>query len=165
MLIDRFAFTVKKNCTSFACYRDLVIRHQEHLFTFHPDLTVEYDGYKYTVEQTKKIGSQAQFFTLSLLGNTLLFSSNRYGFWVIWDKNGNVKVGVVRKLLGKVDGLCGYFNDVKDDDKRKPDGSEARTTVDFGDSWATAEKHPICEIKTCPIHVQNKAWEMCNKIR
>lgn len=117
------------------------------------------------MEQIKKIGSQVQTFSISQLGNSLLFSSNKYGFWVIWDKNGNVKIGVVSKLAGEVDGLCGYFNNKKEDDKRLPDGKQARTTAEFGDSWATEEKHPICEAKACPIHIQNQAWEMCNKIR
>lgn len=131
----------------------------------HPDLTVEYDGYTYTIEQTKKIGSQAQFFSLSLVGNTLLFASNRFGFWVMFDKQGNAKIGVVEKLLGKVDGLCGYYNEIGGDDKRKPDGSPARTTIEFGDSWASNDQPIICEAKTCPLLVQNKAWEICNKVR
>lgn len=155
---------MKKNCST-TCSRDLIIRHQDHTFVLHPDLTIEYDDYTYTIEQTKKIGSQAQFFTLSLLGNSLLFASNRFGFWVTFDKQGNVKVGVVTKLLNKVDGLCGYYNEVGEDDKRKPDGSPARTTVEFGDSWASNDQAVICEARTCPLLIQNKAWEICNKVR
>lgn len=81
------------------------------------------------------------------------------------DRQGNAKIGVVTKLLGKVDGLCGYYNEFGRDDKRKPDGSLARTTAEFGDSW-TANDQPIdCEVKICPLVVQNKAWEICNKVR
>lgn len=61
------------------------------------------------------------------------FKMFRYGFWIIWNKLANVKFGVVHKLVHKVDGLCGYFNDQPEDDKRKPDGSLAKTTADFGD--------------------------------
>lgn len=72
----------------------------------------------------------------------------------------------MHKLVEKVDGLCGYFDDNPDNDKRKPDGSSARTSVEFGDSWALANDQPaVCETKVCPIHIQDKAWEMCNKVK
>lgn len=155
---------VKKVCHK-TCTRDLVINHDEHVFVFHPDLTVEYDGFRYTVDQTKKIGSQNQFFSITRLGDMLLYVSNRYGFWVMWDKQGNVKIGVTKKLITKVDGLCGYYNNKPNDDKRKPDGNLAKTTPEFGDSWALADQPSICETKACPIYIQNKAWDMCNQVK
>lgn len=158
-------FTVSKNCTNGTCTRFLNIRYQNQTFLFNSDLTIRYDDYLYTVDQLKTIGSHTQYFSLSELGNALLFASQKYGFWVVWDKNNNAKIGVVRKLQDQIDGLCGYFNDVRDDDKRKPDGSQARTTVEFGDSWAADVKSEYCEVKTCPIHIQDKAWEMCNRVR
>ncbi|RZC42307.1 hemocytin, partial [Asbolus verrucosus] len=150
---------LKKNCTEL-CLRDLVIHHQDHLVVLHPDLTVKYDDFQYTVDQTKQIGSQTQAFFISRLGNILLFVSNRYGFWIIWNKQGDVKLGVVDKLTNQVDGLCGYFNGKPEDDKRKPNGTLARTTVEFGDSWL-ADTSEVCETKTCPLHLQNKALEIC----
>ncbi|EFA10333.2 hemocytin [Tribolium castaneum] len=157
---DEWEVTLRKNCVD-KCWRDLIIQHRDHLFVLHPNLTAEYDGFSYTVEQTKKIGSNTKSFALSRLGNTILFVSNRYGFWAIWDKEGNVKLGVTRKLVDKVDGLCGYFNEDASDDKKKPDGSLARTTVDFGDSWAHVDQFQSCEPQTCPLHLQKKAWEIC----
>lgn len=68
--------------------------------------------------------------------------------------------------MEKVDGLCGYFNDNPDDDKRKPNGNPARTTVEFGDSWALPNDQPaVCEAKVCPLNIQNKAWEVCNRVK
>jgi hypothetical protein len=151
---------VRKNCSE-VCWRDLIIHHQDNLIVLHPNLTMEYDGFPYTVEQTKKIASYSRAFTVSRLGNTVLFVSNRYGFWVIWDKEGNVKLGVTRKLEDKVAGLCGYFNENPDDDKKKPDGSLARTTSEFGNSWEQADQGQICEPQACPLHIQDKAWKIC----
>lgn len=132
----------------------------------YPDLSISYNGYKYTAAQAKNLNNQNKAFTVSQLGNTLLFLSNRYGFWVIWNTLENIKFGVVHKLVEKVDGLCGFFNDNPEDDKRKPDGSLAKTTVEFGDSWALSnDQTTICKAKTCPLHIQNKAWEMCNKVK
>lgn len=65
--------------------------------------------------------------------NNNVYSPFRYGFWIVWNKLGNLRFGVVHKLVHKVDGLCGYFSDDPEDDKRKPDGSLARTTAEFGD--------------------------------
>lgn len=156
---------VKKTCDGKLCSHDLIIHHENHIFVLHPDMTIEYDGYKYTLEHTKRIGSHSKFFAITRLGESLVFVSNKYGFWIIWDDQGNVKLGVTRKLLGKVDGLCGYFNDNPKDDKRKPDGTLAKTTVQFGDSWMQADQPVDCEAKTCPLHIQNKAWEMCNSVK
>lgn len=128
-------------------------------------MSVEFDGYKYSISQTKKIGSNSHFFSISRLGNTLLFVSEQYGFWVIWDKQGNIKLGVSSKLLKKVDGLCGYYNGKPDDDKRKPDGTEARTTAEFGDSWLQNEGKMQCDAGGCPPEIQNKAWDMCNQVK
>lgn len=157
-------FPVKKVCEEDLCTRNLIINHEDHKFILHHDFSVEYDDFKYSVDQTKKIGSQSQFFSISLLGDSLLFVSNRYGFWVLWDKQGNLKLGVTPKLINKIDGLCGYFNRITEDDKRKPDGTQAKTTVEFGNSWS-ADDDASCETKACPIHVQNKAWEMCNHVK
>ncbi|XP_025836285.1 hemocytin [Agrilus planipennis] len=161
---DLWEIVLRKTCTVI-CSRELVIYYDEHLFVLHPDLSVEFDNYKYTVDQTKKIGSQSQSFMVSRLGDVLLFISHHYRFWIIWDKNANVKIGVAGELSRKVDGLCGYFNYRRWDDKRKPDGMLAKTTVEFGDSWGSINRPQICEVKACPIHVQNKAWEMCQKVK
>lgn len=156
---------MKKKCET-SCTRDLMIRHQDQLFVIHSDLSVEFNGYPYSVEQTKNIGQQDNAFGLSQLGNTILFVSYRYGFWVIWNTAANVRLGVVHKLVDNVDGLCGYFSDNPSDDKRKPDGSLAKSTLEFGDSWALASDQPaVCEAKACPIDIQNKAWDMCNKVK
>jgi von Willebrand factor len=157
---DEWEVSLRKNCSE-VCWRDLIIHHQDNLIVLHPNLTMEYDGFPYTVEQTKKIASYSRAFTVSRLGNTVLFVSNRYGFWVIWDKEGNVKLGVTRKLEDKVAGLCGYFNENPDDDKKKPDGSLARTTSEFGNSWEQADQGQICEPQACPLHIQDKAWKIC----
>lgn len=61
----------------------------------------------------------------------------------------------------QVDGLCGFFDGEKDNDRQKPNGRQARTNAEFGDSWGTND----CETRVCPIHVQNLAWQQCNTIK
>ncbi|KAH1012596.1 hypothetical protein HUJ05_011728 [Dendroctonus ponderosae] len=177
---DEWDVALKKNCSR-TCSRDLAIRHDQHEIILRADFSIKYDGYEYTIEQIKNIGAQNKGFSITHLGSILLFTSNRYGFWIVWTSDGNVKFGVVHKLANKVDGLCGYFNNNPEDDKRKPDGSQARTTADFGSShhslsanhpesslhsWALDKEQPVwCEARACPIHIQNKAWEICNKVK
>lgn len=150
-----------KNCNGPECSNELVIKHADELVILFQDLSLEYNGYKYTVSQTQKIGAKNKSFVISRLGGTLLFVSNHYGFWVMWDKVGNTKVGVSNKLVGKVDGLCGFYNRLKFDDKRKPDGRQARTSEEFGDSWKIGDK--TCEAKSCQF--KKEAWEMCNLVK
>ncbi|CAH0555060.1 unnamed protein product [Brassicogethes aeneus] len=162
---DDWEVALKKNCSKY-CSRTLVIRHNDNVLSIHSDLSLELDGFSYSVAHIQKIVEKLSEFSIQRVGNVISFESNKYGFWVIWNKHGNVKLGVVNKLMEKVDGLCGYFNSLPKDDKRKPDGSVARTTEDFGESWAVSNDQPkICEAKTCKIHIQNKAWEMCNSVK
>ncbi|XP_030749920.1 hemocytin [Sitophilus oryzae] len=157
--------SLKKNCSQI-CSRDLIIKHHDHEVIIRSDLSIQYDGYEYSMEQIKNIGGPDKGFSVMQLGSTVLFISNRFGFWIIWNKLANVKFGVVHKLEGKVDGLCGYFNDDPDDDKRKPDGTLARTTAEFGDSWILDKEQPEwCEAKACPLHIQNQAWDICTKVK
>lgn len=69
------------------------------------------------------------------------------------------------KLSGSVDGLCGYYNGNPMDDKQKPDGSSARTTTEFGDSWSINEIEEECKPFDCPTHIQNTALRVCATVK
>lgn len=127
---------------------------------------MEYNGYTYTINQLMKISRQSKEFTISKVGNVIAFTSLPHGFWIEWNSDSNVKIGVVHSLIQKVDGLCGYFDENTKNDKRKPDGTMTRTTREFGDSWSTTnETRPACKINACPANLQNKAWQLCNSVR
>ncbi|XP_068082174.1 hemocytin [Anabrus simplex] len=146
------------------CSKHLVVIQDEHLLLLHPDMSSEFDNTKYTPDETKRIGGRNKAFLLSRIGNSLLFKSNRYGFWIIWDSQSNVKIGVPGKLSGKVDGLCGFYNGHSHDDKLMSNGELARTTKEFGDSWSNSET-PDCKVYHCPVDLQKKAYEMCSLVR
>lgn len=114
--------------------------------------------------QTKKIGDKNKSFVISRLGDTLLFVSNHYGFWTMWDNTGNVKIGVCSKVLGKIDGLCGFYNNLAFDDKRKPDGVQAKTSMEFGDSWSV-DGRSCDESDKCPEKIKEKAMKMCTAVK
>lgn len=102
----------------------------------YPDLHIDINEFTYSPNQVKQLTDRNKAFKITRVGNILHFVSYHYGFWVIWDMNSNTKIGVTTKLSGHVDGLCGYYDGHIENDKRLPDGEQARRTVDFGNSWA-----------------------------
>lgn len=108
-------------------------------------------------------------FTVSKVGNTLIFVSHTHSFWVIIDDTADVKIGLASNLVTKVDGLCGFFNNMAIDDKRLPNGQPADSTVSFGDAWfigkTTENSSELCEPHACPKDMQDMAWNMCNAVK
>nr|CAD7397465.1 unnamed protein product [Timema cristinae] len=157
---------IKKNCSLLvSCNKYLLVTQDSTTVELHPDLSLGFEGNHYSVSQIQRISSEYEDFSVSKLGDSLYFESHRYGFWARIDSQGNAKIGVDGKLSGHVDGLCGFFNGRAGDDKQKPDGSNARTSVNFGNSWGSSQMPEVCEAVTCPVHIQNKALEMCSKVR
>lgn len=151
---------LKKNCSD-KCVRNLVVHHDDHTIILYPDLTLNFDGFYYSEEQSKKIGTQFKDFSISHIGSSIVFISYPYNFWILWDKKGNVKLGTTSTNVEKINGLCGFFNEDPSDDKKKPDGTLSKSTADFVDSWKTGDLKKLCEPQTCPVHLQNQAWEIC----
>lgn len=106
-------------------------------------------------------------FTISKVGNSILYVSHSQGFWVRFDGNGDVKVGISSsKYKSLADGLCGFYNEYQNDDKRLPNGTEVLSTVDFGDGWwRDPTSKPKCQPQSCAQTEQDIAWELCNKIK
>lgn len=166
-----FFFSVKQNCSAgnFICTKEVIINDivcgvKIILFT---DLTLELDGYHFTVDQLQKSPySKMKTFVLSKVGNSIIFVSHLQGFWVRFDTNGDVKIGVSTNYATKVDGLCGFFNGNPVDDKRMPNGTNVLSTVDFGDSWLNdGTSITQCTPHVCSQEIQDVAWKMCESIK
>lgn len=114
------------------------------MIILYPDMHVDVNQYSFTPNQLARLGDKFSSFKISAIGDVTYLVSNNYGFWVIWDSNSNAKVGVSTKLAGRVDGLCGYFDGRTANDRQLPDGSQARSTAEFGNSWAM-EEVPECD--------------------
>lgn len=137
------------------------------IITLYTDLSLSLDGYKFTVEQLRKsTHPKMNTFAVNKVGNTIVFVSNLHSFWVTFDEFGDVKIGVCSKYKEKVDGLCGYFNGKKSDDKRLPSGEPSLSTVDFGDGWFVSQdkERYYCEPRACPKELQDQAYDLCNTI-
>ncbi|KAK9502170.1 hypothetical protein O3M35_012753 [Rhynocoris fuscipes] len=141
------------------CKRYLLVKFANHTLQFNTDLSVLYNNYTYTIPQVQKIGAQTLEFALKQVSNKFIIFTTIYGFSVIWDSQGNTKIIVPGKSQGKVDGLCGLFDNNIGNDKTKPDRELAKTTVEFGDSWK--ETGAICETVVCPTQIQKDAWKLC----
>lgn len=55
---------------------------------------IEYENYEYTIEQTTKICFQKNSFDVVRIGNGVLIKSRKYNFMIIYNGEGDVKIGV-----------------------------------------------------------------------
>ncbi|VVC41699.1 Hypothetical protein CINCED_3A025143 [Cinara cedri] len=145
------------------CQVSLWIDHLNHIIEFFPNMTTTYDGYSYTVGQLQIVGSQTNQFGVKQVQTDYIIFASTLGFNIIWQTNGHVKIKINAFYTGRVDGLCGFFDNNPKNDKLKQDGLIAKTTPEFGNSWAASNTQ--CEAKICPMHIQKEALEACNVFR
>lgn len=67
-------------------------------------------------------------------------------------------------MKGKAYGLCGLYDGFIEDDKTIPDGSLAKTAVEFGDAWMNSDAKE-CEKRFCPQKIQEIAFEACSVLK
>ncbi|XP_014469310.1 PREDICTED: hemocytin isoform X2 [Dinoponera quadriceps] len=165
MYHNRWYITLEKHCDSPGglCARELVVTLKDHQIVLYPDLHVDIDERSFTAGQVARLGTRFPGFQLSRMGDTIMLLSH-HGFWLSWDSATNVKIGVVSKLAGQVDGLCGYYDGNVANDRQTPEGGQAKSTVQFGKSWAM-EGTPECDPQVCPRNVQERAWTICNSVK
>lgn len=107
-----------------------------------------------------------KLFSVSQLGDSILFVSQLQGFWIRLNVVGDVKLGVSSKYKGSVDGLCGYYNENANDDKRLPNGTIVMSTFDFGQSWLRDEHSANkCVPSACSAIQQEQALALCTIIK
>lgn len=68
-----------------------------------------------------------------------------FGPLVSYDKAGAVHVNLPPTYFDRVSGLCGNFNQIKEDDLRKPDGTNAKDATALVQSWQTVQTTSSCE--------------------
>lgn len=164
---------MKKNCTAgnYQCTQEIEVKDNLNglKITFYQDKTLAIGEYQYTVQQAEKSTSfKKDKYLITKVGNVLTFSSLDHGFFINYDNEMNIKVGLSTEkvALNSVNGLCGLYNSYKLDDKTKPNGVLADSTEDFGDSWNNGDLSvEDCREQSCPRHLQIAAFEMCNAVR
>lgn len=156
---------IKKNCPNgrTPCSKQVIIidKLAKYKLTLLQDMTVTLNGIKYTMDQ---LGTQDDFIVkLSKVGDTLLFNTMLRGVWVELTNQGNIKIFTSDQNLNQIDGICGFYNEDLDDDKRKPDGSISTSLNEFSDSWSLDENDlSNCVPFTCPKNLEEKAIKICN---
>ncbi|KAK0088266.1 hypothetical protein PV326_004912 [Microctonus aethiopoides] len=145
------------------CIQVLAITIDNDVIVLHPDMHVTINEYEFSPKQVNHLGDRHGTFRISKIGNIIHFVCDKYGFWLIWDENSNVKIGIKTQSMHEIDGLCGYFDGNINNDRQKPDGTQAITSEDFGNSW-TMDGTPECKQQTCPRHIIEQAHEICDNI-
>ncbi|CAK9818181.1 SSPO [Anthophora quadrimaculata] len=166
MFSNKWYITLENQCDSRTgqCIKILAVTSDEDVVVLYPDMHVDINQYSFTPKQIARIGDKLPTFRVETIGDVTYLMSKNYDFWVIWDTNSNVKIGISTKMVRQVDGLCGYFDAYTANDKQLPDGTQARSTMEFGNSWAM-EGVPGCEPQGCPYDLQTETWKICNTIK
>ncbi|XP_069367815.1 mucin-2 isoform X2 [Paralichthys olivaceus] len=95
---------------------------------------------------------------LSLSSGTVNIKSNpaavvletSFGLTVSFDSAGAVHVTLPSAYSNEACGLCGNFNDIREDDLRKPDGTNAQDATALAQSWQTGQSTSSCETILVP---------------
>ncbi|VVD02632.1 unnamed protein product [Leptidea sinapis] len=156
---------IRKKCRLEGCMNELLVLQDDQLILVKPNLMIEYDNYEYTVEQTSKICFQKNSFDVFRQGKGIAIKSRKYLFFVMYSPDGDVKIGVHKKYMGSVDGLCGLFDGDASNDRTLPDGTLATSISQFARSWAKPGLPPdACQTKVIPPQKQKRVWDLCNVI-
>ncbi|XP_044006095.1 hemocytin [Aphidius gifuensis] len=167
MLNNEWYVNLEKHCDNLNqnCKQLLVITIDDDVVIFHADMHVEINEFSFSPRQVKRLGDKSGSFRISRIGNIIHFVCSKYGFWIIWDENTNVKIGITTNLKNYVDGLCGFFDGNPDNDRQMPDGKQAKTSQDFGNSWIM-DGSAECQAPKilCSREVYDHAKEICNEM-
>ncbi|GFY77264.1 hemocytin, partial [Trichonephila inaurata madagascariensis] len=163
-----YSVNVHKTCGSEGennCQRYLVIEVDGVVIKIGPkieDLTVQDN--KVSISNLWIVSKRFQDFELKKKGNTIVFSSKKYIFDVIWDGVQDARIVVSKCLVHQVEGLCGLYNQHLEDDRTTPDGNLASSNEEFGNSWSIGPRDR-CTPPTCPEPYLKKAIETCKMLQ
>ncbi|XP_052319618.1 zonadhesin-like isoform X2 [Oncorhynchus keta] len=89
--------------------------------------------------------------TVNILGNAASVAvETNFNLFVSYDDAGAVHITVPVSYSGKVCGMCGNFNHLRDDDYHTPGSSEAEDSATFGQNWQSE----ACDLTVLPLECQ-----------
>lgn len=166
-IYNNFNVTGQKVCdlqNPLKCHLKYVIYHDETVIEINDDIYIIINGHNYTASQLALFNKKNYNITIEIFGNHVRVKSQKYNFTVIQDKQANIHIESPPEMMEKLLGLCGLYNGIITDDKKKPDGKIATTSKEFGDSWKiNSEKY--CLPSYCPIEIKEKVLKACNRLR
>ncbi|OQR77795.1 BMP-binding endothelial regulator protein-like [Tropilaelaps mercedesae] len=82
--------------------------------------------------------------TIFAEGTNIVVRLRKKGIKILWNGDNYVEVSASPTLKGSLCGLCGNFNDKRDDEYTTRHGMIVQNVNDFGSSWKLAP-HPLCK--------------------
>lgn len=105
----------------------------------------------------RKVGS----FEITYVGLWVFVKAKDMGVMVQWDKGTTVMVRVDPEYKGKVEGLCGDFNDNENDDYRTPQHIREVDEISFVNTWRTyanGSSAMSASNNMCGLNSHRKYW-------
>ncbi|XP_051569103.1 IgGFc-binding protein-like [Myxocyprinus asiaticus] len=117
------------------------------------DVTVTMMKSRRTLVNGQKVSlphSPSPLMSLSLAGQYVILTTP-FGLVVQWDGNHYAKITVPSSYYDQMCGLCGDYDGNPNNDFTKPDGSQAESSDQFGNSWQTDDdEDETCKPDTGP---------------
>eukprot|EP00095_Tigriopus_kingsejongensis_P005171 maker-scaffold237_size242172-snap-gene-1.26 protein:Tk05171 transcript:maker-scaffold237_size242172-snap-gene-1.26-mRNA-1 annotation:"Hemocytin" len=165
----KWQIIVHQKCVlSGKCRKEIAIKHGNDVVTLHDSFKIEYKNNEYTPQQMESFTTDNQVdFKVAKIGGNLMFRSKIYPLRLVLTKGARIEVEVTAKLLGRLEGLCGFFNDDVSDDKQSPSGELIDSSEKFGTSWQvpgseTCRKEAAQD--SCPEEFRSHALRACQMI-
>lgn len=163
---QNYIVKIMKDCSEKTgnCRRYIELKVDGYDLRMGPGLNIEFRGKIIPKDKLWLLSKRFKKFKISEIGETIKFVSLIHGFEIIWSKNNNVKIKVSKCLLHQVNGLCGLYNNKREDDFEKVDGTIAETSQIFGDNWSfDSSEH--CFKTSCSPEIMNEAKEICQNLK
>lgn len=157
------------NSTNHVCKKEIILKDvlENTNIKITQDMQIFIDNYEYSLIQLQKTNNpKLKPYKIAMFGNTFVLRWPVNGLWMTFNNFNEVKIGLTAKHRSLVNGLCGNFNGIADDDWRSPIGEQLGTSTEFGDSWSIpSAKSSECEEHKCPKDTQAEALKLCNAVK
>nr|XP_006815683.1 PREDICTED: zonadhesin-like [Saccoglossus kowalevskii] len=140
--------TYQKTITVELFHPDFKTSHSVVLFRNH---TIYLDGVSVTPPSNPEEG-----LIISYFGRHILLETS-FGFWVTWDFRHRTEMRAPPEYENNIGGMCGNCDGNPDNDYFSPDGSLAKSSKEYGNSWKTSISCPDVyeEEQECDNDIQN----------
>ena len=130
--------------------------------------TVAINGVMQTNNENRVVYCSSGIQVLRTGGHPYILLTIEQPLGISWDGSHRVDVTASKEWQSKLCGLCGNYNNDRNDDFMLPNGTITTSANEFGSSWLYAKSHTNCgELSSpsaCPNNIMTTAQSKCNEL-